>query len=803
MSLSLDTPILSLTGQGIPRFGQPTARRLGLALATLYGKREAGEATVEDLLNYLPMRYEDRSNLTRISELRDGVEASLELYVRVAGGFQVGKNRGPKAPPLYIFEVTASDPERTAKPVVVWWFVSGRQAGRIIAYNRQRFTRGARFVAYGTWKLDARRNTFALQLNKPDELEMLPGIWTPPEHALLRLAEENNNESAPAQPANESVIIRRADEGESNAENVANEGSDEGTASLGEDDFEAEASDPLLAAIHVGRRVPVYRKLGEFPAKRMREIMHAVLARIDDAELTETLPAELITRQKLISRAEALRRIHFPTEDAPLADYERARSPAHLRLIFEEFFWVALAIAIRKSERVKEPKGAVIEIDERVRTHLAEILPFTLTSAQERSVKRILDDMQSDVPMNRLLQGDVGSGKTIVALLAMLAAMENGYQAALMAPTEILADQHARNIKRMLARTPHRAELLIGSLRAAEKRRLHADIAAGEVHACIGTHALIQEAVAFRKLGIVIIDEQHRFGVLQRASLRERGFNPDVLVMTATPIPRSLAMTVYGDLDVSVIDELPPGRTPIKTVVVGEDQRAGVYKGVEREIRAGRQAYIVYPLVEESEKMDLKDATRMFEHLRDRVFPTFEIGLLHGKMKSAEKEETMHRFTRGEIQILVATTVVEVGVDVPNASVMVIEHAERFGLSQLHQLRGRVGRGAEQSFCVLLASDKQTAVARERLGIMEETNDGFRIAEKDLEIRGPGEVMGTRQSGVPTFRVGNLVRDVAILEAARNEADYYLSNARRRTRETSRLIERVRADARFGLAAVG
>ena len=795
MSLSLDTPILSLTGRGIPRFGQPTARRLGLALATLYGKRDAGEATVEDLLNYLPMRYEDRSNLTRIAELRDGLEASLELYVRVAGGFQVGKNRGPKAPPLYIFEITASDPERTSKPVVVWWFVSGRQATRIVAYNRQRFTRGARFVAYGRWEWDARRNTFALRLNKPDELEMLPGTWTPPEHALLRLAEENDD-------SNNAHVGAVTERDGARAGDASDEESGADADTFAEDD-ETEVSDPLLAAIHVGRRVPVYRKLGEFAAKRLREIMHAALARIDDAEITETLPDELIARQKLISRAESLRRIHFPTEDAPIADYERARSPAHLRLIFEEFFWVALAIAIRKSERVKEPKGAVIEIDERVSRNLEEILPFTLTSAQERSVKRIFADMQSDVPMNRLLQGDVGSGKTIVALLAMLAAMENGYQAALMAPTEILADQHARNIKRMLARTPHRAELLIGSLRAAEKRRLHADIAAGEVHACIGTHALIQEAVAFRKLGIVVIDEQHRFGVLQRASLRERGFNPDVLVMTATPIPRSLAMTVYGDLDVSVIDELPPGRTPIKTVVVGEDQRAGVYKGVEREIRAGRQAYIVYPLVEESEKMDLKDATRMYEHLRDRVFPTFSIGLLHGKMKSAEKEETMHRFTRGDVQILVATTVVEVGVDVPNASVMVIEHAERFGLSQLHQLRGRVGRGAEKSFCVLLASDKQTAVARERLGIMEETNDGFRIAEKDLEIRGPGEVMGTRQSGVPTFRVGNLVRDVAILEEARNEADYYLSSARRRTRETSRLIERVRADARFGLAAVG
>jgi ATP-dependent DNA helicase RecG len=322
------------------------------------------------------------------------------------------------------------------------------------------------------------------------------------------------------------------------------------------------------------------------------------------------------------------------------------------------------------------------------------------------------------------------------------------------------------------------------------------------VNAIIGTHALIQEAVQFKKLGLIIIDEQHRFGVLQRAELRQRGFHPDVLVMTATPIPRSLAMTAYGDLDVSVIDELPPGRTPIKTVVVGEDRRTGVYKGVEREVRAGRQVYIVYPLVEESEKMDLKDATRMYEHLRDRVFPNFSIGLLHGKMKPVEKEEVMRRFAAGETNILVATTVVEVGVDVPNASVMVIEHAERFGLSQLHQLRGRVGRGAQESFCVLLASDKRTSVARERLGIMEETSDGFRIAEKDLELRGPGEVMGTRQSGLPTLRIGNLVRDVQILEEARGEADHYLT-ARARTRETSQLVERVRGDARFGLAAVG
>jgi ATP-dependent DNA helicase RecG len=791
-SIRLDTPVVELYRFGIARFGQPTARKLALALAALAGKTDATEATIEDLLNYLPMRYEDRSNLARVSDLHDGMEASLELYVRVAGGFQVGKNRGPKAPPLYIFEVTASDPERTSKPVVVWTFISGRQAQRIVAYNKQKFPRGARFIAFGKWEWDGRRNTFALRLNKPDELEMLPGTWTPPEHALLRLAEDDSSQ------ANETNEDHDADAIDPKKRTEAADNPEEDAEEAAED----AADDPALAAIHVGRRVPVYRKLGEFRSKRLREIMHAVLELVPDEAITETLPEDLRTRQHLISRAEALRRIHFPTEDVPLTDYERARSLAHLRLIFEEFFWVALALALKRGERIKEPKGAVIEITDRVRESLAAVLPFQLTGAQERVVKRIFDDMQADAPMNRLLQGDVGSGKTIVALQAMLAAMENGYQAALMAPTEILAEQHARNIKRLLASTPYRVELLTGSLRAAEKRRLHKDTAAGEIHAVIGTHALIQDAVQFDKLGLIVIDEQHRFGVLQRAELRSRGFHPDVLVMTATPIPRSLAMTAYGDLDVSVIDELPPGRTPIKTVVVGEDQRGGVYKGVEREIRAGRQGYIVYPLVEESEKMDLKDATRMYEQLRDRVFPHFSIGLLHGKLKSAEKEDAMRRFVSGETQLLVATTVVEVGVDVPNASVMVIEHAERFGLSQLHQLRGRVGRGAEKSFCVLLASDKQTSVARERLGIMEETSDGFRIAEKDLEIRGPGEVMGTRQSGLPTFRIGNLVRDVQILEEARREADYYLST-RKLTRETSLLVERVRSDARFGLASIG
>ncbi|HSQ24127.1 MAG TPA: ATP-dependent DNA helicase RecG, partial [Pyrinomonadaceae bacterium] len=525
---------------------------------------------------------------------------------------------------------------------------------------------------------------------------------------------------------------------------------------------------------------------------------------IPDTAVAETLPADLIKRQRLIPRALALREIHFPSEKASLDEFERARSPAHRRLIFEELFWLALGLCVKRGQRIRESKDANIKIDDAIKKRIASVLPFKLTDAQRKVVKEIFRDMRSDAPMNRLLQGDVGSGKTIVALIAMLTAMENDYQSALMVPTEILAEQHARNLKRILAKSPYRIELLSGSLKAADKKCLHQAISKGEVNAVVGTHALIQESVSFKNLGLVVIDEQHRFGVMQRAELRARGLNPDVLVMTATPIPRSLAMTVYGDLDVSIIDEMPPGRTPIVTKVFADnaDDRKEVKQLLTREVRAGRQIYVVYPLVEESEKMDLRDATRRYEYLRDKVFPKFSVGLLHGRMKSEEKDEVMRRFVKGEIQILVSTTVIEVGVDVPNASVMVVEHAERFGLSQLHQLRGRVGRGAEQSYCVLLASDKQTDVARERLGIMEETNDGFKIAEKDLELRGPGELMGTRQAGLPEFRVANLVRDLDILQAARKEAEFYFNQART-SAEAAALIKRVRADARMKLAAVG
>jgi ATP-dependent DNA helicase RecG len=775
MKLSLTTPLIELHKFDITNLSAAMARKLAMAVAGFAYKNDLSEATVEDLLNYFPMRYEDRSNFIQIDQLITDTEASVELYVRVSGGFKVGKNRGPKAPPLYIFEITAGDLERTRKPVVVWWFVSGKTAHRVIHYYQSRFARGTRFVAYGKWEWDGRRNTFSLRLNKPDELEILPSLEDTETFGLLKnLSEEEVN------PKSE----------------IGNPKSED------EDELLEDTENPEFAMIHSGRHVPVYRKLGPFQTKRLREIVFSVLENLDKTSVSDKLPGELIERQKLISRAEAVREIHFPPEDALISEYAAARSRAHLRLIFEEFFWVSFALQLKRGERTKEPKGTVIEISPTTFDRIESLLPFTLTGAQQRVIDRIFDDMQSNAPMNRLVQGDVGSGKTIVAFLAMFAAMENGYQTALMAPTEILAEQHARNAKKLFDNTPYKVDLLTGSLKAAEKRKVQRMISEGEIHAVIGTHAIIQDAVEFEKLGLAVVDEQHRFGVLQRAELRARGYNPDILVMTATPIPRSLAMTVYGDLDVSVIDELPPGRTPIKTVVVGEDKRDGVYKGIEREINLGRQVYVVYPLIEESEKMDLKAATKMFEELRDKVFPNFRVGLLHGKMKPSEKEAIMQEFIAGRLNILVSTTVIEVGVDVPNASLMIIEHAERFGLSQLHQLRGRVGRGAEQSFCVLLTGDKKTAVARERLGIMEETTDGFRIAEKDLEIRGQGEILGTRQSGVQTFKIGNIIRDLEILETARREAEFYLTQ-KRLTQETSGLIETAKADSRFRLAGIG
>jgi len=755
-AISLTTPVEDLHKHKIARLGPNLARKLAAAVASHANKRQSNEATVEELLSYLPMRYEDRSRLAKIKDLEDGTEASLELQVKHAGGYEVRNRQAFSKSRLFIFEASGVDvDDKTGRQVVVWWFVSGRHAYDVIQFYTKKLTRGTRFITFGRWEWDKKRGTYSLRLHRPaDELETLTTIET-----------DNVDSTNPEQ-------------------------------------VEANISDPSLAAIHVGRRVPVYRKLGDFNSKRVREIIHAVLAKLDDKEIPETLPADLRQKYRLAARAQAVREIHFPPKDESMVDYEQSRSRAHLRMIFEDFFWLAFAVALKRGDRVRESKHLKILIDKDVKDVISAVLPFKLTTAQRKVTAQIFNDMKSTTPMNRLLQGDVGSGKTIVAVIAMIAAMANGYQAALMAPTEILAEQHARNLKRLLAKTPYRVELLTGSIRSAEKRKLQQALQAGEIHACIGTQALIQDAVSFANLGLAVIDEQHRFGVMQRAELRARGISPDVLVMTATPIPRSLAMTVYGDLDVSIIDELPPGRTPIETMVFGEDQRQEVKQLISREVKAGRQVYVVYPLVEESEKMDLRDATRRYEYLRDTVFPKLSVGLLHGRMKSSEKEEVMKSFVAGETKILVTTTVIEVGVDVPNASVMIVEHAERFGLSQLHQLRGRVGRGAEKSYCVLLTTDKKTNVARERLGIMAKTNNGFIIAEKDLELRGPGEILGTRQSGLPEFRIGNLVRDQSILEKARAAAEYYLTE-RASSPQTKRMKQYLADTDRFGLASVG
>jgi ATP-dependent DNA helicase RecG len=418
-----------------------------------------------------------------------------------------------------------------------------------------------------------------------------------------------------------------------------------------------------------------------------------------------------------------------------------------------------------------EPKPVAVRVDDRIRESARSVLPFRLTNGQKQALKDIVDDMQRSFPMNRLLQGDVGAGKTIVALLAAIVAMENGLQVAFMAPTEILAEQHFQNISRLLQASRFRVALLTGSTASAARREQLAQIESGAIPLVVGTHALVQGDVRFKQLGLVVIDEQHRFGVLQRATLRAKGLHPDVLVMTATPIPRTLALTVYGDLDVSMIRELPAGRLPIKTAAKPESRRDEVYAFVRGQLDAGRQAYVVYPLVEESAKIDVKAATEMADHLAQEVFPAYSVGLLHGRMKADAKERVMQAFASGTLQILVSTTVVEVGLDVPNASVMIVEHAERFGLSQLHQLRGRVGRDRHQSFCFLLYQSPLSDEARERLKAMTDTTDGFDIAERDLRLRGPGDFFGTRQAGVPTFHLIDLVRDRDLLDVAQREAD--------------------------------
>ena len=473
-----------------------------------------------------------------------------------------------------------------------------------------------------------------------------------------------------------------------------------------------------------------------------------------------------------------------------------------MRLIFEEFFNVGAGLALRR-RKSKAAQGFEFERKASARTAIRSILPFHPTAAQKRVLKEIVDDMCAPHPMNRLLQGDVGSGKTIVAIQAAILAIENGYQVALMAPTEILATQHYLYTRALLQPLPYQIDLLISGRKAAEKAALKERMGKGELNLVVGTHALLEEDVSFAKLGLVVVDEQHRFGVLQRFELIRKAKNPHVLVMTATPIPRTLALTLYGDLDFSVIDELPPNRTPIETRLVEESARPQAFEFIREKVRRGGQAYVIYPVIEEGGKLDLKPAVRMFEQLSLNVFREFRVGLLHGRLPSDEKEEVMRRFKRGEVQVLVATTVVEVGVDVPNATVMLIEHAERFGLSQLHQLRGRIGRGSQKSDCLLVAAPTRNELAAQRLDTMVDTNDGFKIAEIDLKLRGPGEFFGTRQWGIPTFRIGNLIRDQEILEWAKREAASFIDQpASNQEREAYVNYLRAEWPRRYSLASV-
>ncbi len=641
-----------------------------------------GLSTVEDLLGYVPFRYEDRSNMKTVAQLAPGEMATVIAEVRSV------KMSGFKRRSLGMFEARFTDASRAI--LVGKWFHGGYLANVLVE--------GLKVALFGKVEFDSYAG----------ELTMLH-----PEFEILSGDDEDGE-----------------------------------------------------AALHVGRVVPIYEGAGKLTTKLFRTLIHRILGSIEPLE--DALPQFLRDRLKLPDRWTAVRDIHFPPPDSDLRLLNGFRSPAQFRLIFEEFFWLECGVALKRSKARSLP-GIGFALNDRVREQIKAMLPFKPTGAQKRVLKEIAEDMAAPHPMNRLLQGDVGSGKTIVAAEAAVIAIENGYQVAVLAPTEILATQHSFTFKKILEKLGYVTMLLTGSFTAREKAQMKKLLAEGLVHVAIGTHALIQEDVEFKKLGLAIIDEQHRFGVLQRLGLAKKGATPDILVMTATPIPRTLAMTLYGDLDVSVIDEMPPGRKPIVTRHATSDAIEQVLSFVKKQIEEGRQAYVVYPVIEESETQAMKAAQKEYEHLSKEVFPDISVGLMHGRLGSEEKEGVMQRFKEGHIKILVSTTVIEVGVDVPNASVMVVEQAERFGLAQLHQLRGRVGRGAEQSYCILV-TEKMNDTARERIRTLVESTDGFYISEMDLKLRGPGEFFGTKQSGLPSLRVANILRDAEILEIARREA---------------------------------
>ncbi len=561
-----------------------------------------------------------------------------------------------------------------------------------------------------------------------------------------------------------------------------------------------EEGDPDLA-LHMGRIVAVYEAVGKISTKQMRRLMMRAIEAA--GELEDALPGEVLRRFRLPHISKAVREVHEPPLDMNLESLNQRRSPAHWRLIFEEFFWLEFGL-LRKRREMKRAAGIAFQLTPEIREKVKQMLPFKPTSAQKRALKEIALDMAAPHPMNRLLQGDVGSGKTLVAAEAAVIAMENGYQVAMLAPTELLATQHFLSLQKFFRHLGYPVAVMTGSQTAKEKTQIKKLVANGYVKLLVGTHALLEKNVEFDRLGLAIIDEQHRFGVLQRLFLRQKGLAPDVLVMTATPIPRTLALTIYGDLDVSVIDELPPGRKGIVTRHHGQTAIKQVWEAVRSQLKEGRQAYIIYPLVDDSEHSpDLKSAQKMFEMHSARIYPEFRVGLMHGQLPASEKDSVMEKFKRREIDVLVSTTVVEVGLDVPNATVMVIENAEKFGLSQLHQLRGRVGRGAHASYCYLVTG-KQNEVSEQRIRAMVESSDGFRLAEADLEIRGPGEFFGTRQSGVPQLRFAHILKDREILEMARGEARSFLEQeaGTDRLKAAEHYLEE-KWQRRYGLVQVG
>jgi ATP-dependent DNA helicase RecG len=705
MTLSLTTEVRMIKGVGPQR-------------AELLAKR--GIYTFEDLLAYLPFRYEDRIHFSNIKDIQPN--GTYTIRAKVMSGQAIPNKFAYNA----IYHLLVQDAAGGLLPCK--FFHGGYLEGRLKP--------GQKLILHGKVEIDKMR---------PARLEMIN-----PQLEMLGEGEPDSTE--------------------------------------------------------VGRIVPIYEAIGTFGSRAIRRAMYAAVQLID-ANMPDVLPEALRARLGYPSRREALIHVHFPEPGESHEELNTFRTPSQQRLIFEEFFLYQLSLALDRKTTRKENAIAFRIREEKVREALKRILPFKPTAAQKRVLAEIAADLERPAPMNRLLQGDVGSGKTIVALQAAVIAIENTTQAALMAPTEILAVQHYLSARRILAPGGYRVELLISGLKHAEKQAALERICSGEAQLVIGTHALIEDQVQFARLGFVAIDEQHRFGVLQRKRLMDKaashGHAPHVLVLTATPIPRTLSLTLYGDLDVSVLDELPPGRTPIQTRLTSEPHLSGVWELLRKEVAAGHQAYIVYPVIEES-KLELKAAMDEYKRLSKEVFPKLKVSLLHGRLSSEEKDAVMESFRKNETQILVATTVIEVGVDVPNATAMVIEHAERFGLAQLHQLRGRIGRGAAKSHCILVGPVRMTEEARARLETMVRTANGFEIAETDLLLRGPGEFFGTRQSGDLGFHIANPIRDKDLLEVARREA-FSLAEDTDQSAALQRLLRQLPKEwqRRYHLARIG